>query len=183
MSMFKKNEPLPASETNPQQPRFEARAEPAATPRAQRSGSGSVATIGPSVSIKGDVLGDEDLLVEGRVEGEIKVRSHTVTIGRSGSIKADVFAKSVRVEGEVIGNLYGEEEVTIRQTGKVEGNIVAPRVALEDGANFRGSIDMKSPAKNDKTQAIGAKTEMSQGAPKPATTVGAPGQGAAGRAH
>jgi cytoskeletal protein CcmA (bactofilin family) len=141
MSMFKKTEPL--TQAQPTQ-RSEARNE-AQPARAARSGS--VATIGPSVTIRGDVLGDEDLLVEGRVEGEIKVSAHTVTIGRSGSIRADVFAKCVRVEGEVTGNLYGEEEVSIRQTGKVEGNIVAPRVSLDDGANFRGSIDMRAPSK------------------------------------
>lgn len=165
MAMFKKSEQ--PSESPAATQRFEPRSEPAPT-RPNRGAS--VATIGPSVSIRGDVLGDEDLVVEGRVEGEIKVSSHTVTIGRSGSIKADVFAKCVRVEGEVIGNLHGEEEVSIRQTGKVEGNIVAPRVALEDGANFRGSIDMKSPAK------AGAKNEPAPKIEGPSTSQ-SPSQG------
>ncbi|HVS13066.1 MAG TPA: polymer-forming cytoskeletal protein [Thermoanaerobaculia bacterium] len=109
------------------------------------AGRGGVATIGPSISIKGDVVGDEDLLVEGKVEGEIRVKNHSVTVGRSGQVKADVYAKSIHVEGEVFGSLYGQEDVAIRQSGKVQGNIIAPRVTLEDGSTFRGSIDMRSP--------------------------------------
>ena len=111
-------------------------------PRASRS---SVATIGPSISIKGDVVGDEDLLIEGKVEGEIRVKNHSVTVGGSGQVKADVYAKSIQVEGEVLGSLYGQEDASIRQSGRVQGNIVAPRVTLEDGSSFRGSIDMRSP--------------------------------------
>ena len=100
--------------------------------------------IGASIVIKGDLSGEEDLLIEGRIEGEIRLENHNVTVGRNGRVQADVHGKSIQVEGEVIGNLWGEDEVVIRQTGKVEGNVTAPRVTLEDGSSFRGAIDMQS---------------------------------------
>ncbi len=109
------------------------------TPSASAS---RLATIGPSISIKGDISGEEDLLVEGRVEGAISLAHQSVTVGSGGWVKADIHGRKICVEGEVHGNLHGEEEVVIRKTGKVEGNATAPRVSLENGANFRGSIDM-----------------------------------------
>ena len=111
----------------------------------QASRSTAAAVIGPSITVKGDVIGEEDLVIEGRVEGEIKVNRHAVTVGRNGRIKADIHAKSIQVEGEVLGNLWGDEAVVIRRTGKVNGNVTAPRVTLEDGSTFRGSIDMQPP--------------------------------------
>jgi cytoskeletal protein CcmA (bactofilin family) len=100
--------------------------------------------LGPSVTIRGDLAGEEDLLIEGQLEGEVVVRQHSVTVGRSGRVKADIYGKRVVVEGEVAGNLYGVDEVVIRQAGQVEGSAVSPRVTLESGANFRGQIDMNS---------------------------------------
>lgn len=100
------------------------------------------AVIGPTIVIKGDLTGEEDLLIEGRVDGKIELRRHSITIGKNGRIKADIFGKIISIEGTVEGNLYGEEQLIVRQSGSVHGNIVAPRVALEDGSNFKGSIDM-----------------------------------------
>jgi len=100
--------------------------------------------IGPSIKIQGSVSGDEDLLVEGRVEGKIELAQHSVTIGASGRIKADIQGRSIVIMGEVEGNLFGSEQITLRQSSTVRGNLVAPRVSLEDGANFKGSIDMTS---------------------------------------
>jgi len=91
--------------------------------------------------------GEEDLLIEGRVEGKIDLPRHSVTVGKSGRIKADVYGKTITVEGEVEGNLFGEEQLVLRQSSTVRGNITAPRVSLEDGANFKGSIDMSSKEK------------------------------------
>lgn len=102
------------------------------------------ARLGPSVTIRGDLTGEEDLLIEGQLEGEVVVRQHSVTVGRSGRLKADVYGKRVVVEGEVAGNLYGVDEVVIRQAGSVQGSAVSPRVTIESGANFRGQIDMQS---------------------------------------
>jgi cytoskeletal protein CcmA (bactofilin family) len=98
--------------------------------------------IGSTVFIKGDLAGEEDLLIEGRLEGKIESRRHSITIGKNGRIKGDIYGKVITVEGTVEGNLFGEEQLIVRQSGNVRGNIVAPRVALEDGSNFKGSIDM-----------------------------------------
>ncbi len=102
-----------------------------------------VARLGPSLVVKGTLVGEEDLLVEGRLDGEISLRQNRVTIGEGGRVKADVYSKSICVEGEVNGNLFGEDEVVIRRSGKVRGNVTAPRVTLENGAKFKGSIDMQ----------------------------------------
>lgn len=98
--------------------------------------------IGPSIQIKGSVTGDEDLLIQGTVEGTVELGSHQVTVGQSGKVKADIHAKVINIDGEVSGDLKGAEKVVISKSGKVRGNIVAPRVTLEDGAIFKGSIDM-----------------------------------------
>jgi len=107
------------------------------------SGRGQgAAIIGPSINIKGDVSGDEDLLIQGRIDGTVNLKKHNVTVGSDGRVKADIFGRSVTVEGEVEGDLHGDEQIVLRQSARVQGNISAPRVSLEDGASFRGSIDM-----------------------------------------
>lgn len=104
--------------------------------------SGRAAVIGPGIHVNGDIKGDENLLIEGRVEGKIQLDAHQVDIGRSGRVKADINAKVIRISGEVRGDLNGGEKVIISSTGNVHGNIKAPRMTLEDGAIFKGSIDM-----------------------------------------
>jgi cytoskeletal protein CcmA (bactofilin family) len=99
--------------------------------------------IGKSVVIKGELNGSEDLTIEGQVEGKIELRQNVLTIGPNGKIKAQVFAKSVIVLGEVTGNVTATEKVDIRDNGSVDGDIAAPRVAIAEGAHFRGSIDMQ----------------------------------------
>ena len=101
------------------------------------------AHIGRSVVIKGELDGSEDLIIDGQVEGKIELREHTLTIGANGRIKAQVFAKSVVVLGELVGNINAAEKVEIRENGAVDGDIVAPRIAIAEGAHFRGSIDMQ----------------------------------------
>ena len=98
--------------------------------------------IGPSIVIKGTVTGDEDLLVHGRIEGTIDLHAHVVSVGQSGKVAADITAKIINIDGEVTGDITGNEKVVISKSGNVRGNIVAPRVTLEDGAIFKGSIDM-----------------------------------------
>ena len=109
---------------------------------------GGGALIGRSVVIKGELEGSEDLTIEGQVEGKIEIRDHTLTVGENGRIKAQVFAKSVVILGELVGNINASETIDIRDKGSVDGDIVAPRVAIAEGAHFRGSIDMqrKGPA-------------------------------------
>ena len=113
-------------------------------PRSQPPPAKERALIGPSIEIKGTLSGGEDLFVEGRVEGKIELAQHSVTIGPSGRIKADIQGRSIVVMGEVEGNLAGSEQIILRQSSKVRGNLVAPRVSLEDGSDFKGSIDMTS---------------------------------------
>jgi cytoskeletal protein CcmA (bactofilin family) len=113
-------------------------------PRSQPPPGRDRALIGPSIEIKGSLSGDEDLLIEGRVEGKVELAQHTVTIGTGGNIKADVRGRNIIVMGEVEGDLFGSEQIVLRQASTVRGNLVAPRVSLEDGADFKGSIDMTS---------------------------------------
>jgi cytoskeletal protein CcmA (bactofilin family) len=136
--MWKKSEP---EETRPQSAPAP-QTQPAPAPRNPVPQTRDHSMIGPSISIKGELTGEEDLLIEGRLEGKIEMRRHSITIGRKGHIKADIYGKVITVEGNVEGNLYGEEQLIVRQSGTVRGNIVSPRVALEDGSNFKGSIDM-----------------------------------------
>ena len=98
--------------------------------------------IGPKISIKGTVSGEEDLLIQGKVEGTISLGEFEVAIGESAEVKANIKAKAVKIEGLVRGVISGGEKVVISKSGNVHGNIIAPRVTLEDGAIFKGSIDM-----------------------------------------
>ncbi|WP_405232441.1 bactofilin family protein [Lentisalinibacter salinarum] len=120
---------------------------PAAKPaHAAVSGSGEMAVIGRSIRIDGDLQGEEDLRIEGRVTGTVKLVNNSLTIGKEGEIHADVYAKAITVDGVMEGDLFGAEQVAIRRNARVKGNITAPRVSLEDGAHFKGSIEMDSEA-------------------------------------
>jgi cytoskeletal protein CcmA (bactofilin family) len=100
------------------------------------------AVIGPSIQINGDLSGEEDLVIQGKVNGTIQLREKSLTVGGQGQVDANVLAHSIIVEGEVNGDLYGSERVSIRRTGNVHGNIVSPKVSLDEGCRFKGSIDM-----------------------------------------
>jgi cytoskeletal protein CcmA (bactofilin family) len=106
------------------------------------TGARDAAVIGRSIHINGDLHGEEDLRIEGDVNGTIQIKSNSLTIGKEGKIRADVYAKSIIVDGLVEGDLYGAERVAIRKNAQVRGNITAPRVSLEEGARFKGSIEM-----------------------------------------
>ena len=119
----------------------------------------ALAAVGKSIVIKGELSGDEDLTIEGRVEGTIELRNHVLTIGLNGHVEAQAVAKSIVVLGRVTGNLTATEKVDIREQGSVEGNIMAPRVAIVDGAEFRGSVDMQRKASAPPTdQGVGSLT-------------------------
>ena len=102
-----------------------------------------IVNIGKSVVIKGELNGSEDLTIEGHVEGTIQLKDNVLTIGPNGKIKASIFAKSVIVLGEVTGNVTASDKVDIRDNGSVDGDIISPRVAIAEGAHFRGSVDMQ----------------------------------------
>ena len=110
-----------------------------------------LASIGKSIVINGELSGSEDLTIEGRVDGKIELRDHVLTVGANGRIKAAVSAKAIVVLGQVTGNLTATDKVDIKENGSVEGDIVAPRVAIADGSHFRGSIDMQ---KKDQSSAV-----------------------------
>lgn len=116
---------------------------PATAPPVERGKSmEKLVNIGQSISIKGELTGNEDLTIEGRVEGKIILKDHNLTIGSNGRITAEIHAKTVLVLGEVIGNVTADDKVEVAATGALRGDILAPRVVLADGARFKGSIDM-----------------------------------------
>ncbi|MGD9021776.1 MAG: polymer-forming cytoskeletal protein [Lysobacterales bacterium] len=139
------------------------------------SPGGKAAIIGAGIRINGDISGDDNLLIEGQVEGKIRLDAHQVEIGPDGKVKADITARVIRIAGEVRGDVTGIEKVIILCTGNVHGNIVAPRMTLEDGALFKGSIDMNpaEPARPAATKpaakGVEKAPEKKAEAPKPAT--------------
>ena len=141
----------------------------------------AVVNIGKSVIIKGELSGSEDLTIEGQVEGKIELRQNVLTIGPNAKIKAQVAAKTIVVEGSVQGNVMATERIEIRDKGSVEGDLASPRVAIADGAHFRGSIDMqKGRAAGDRpaeTKPVAAASSAPASAPATApaaTPVSAP---------
>ena len=145
--MWKRDEAVrqpaqPAVPTNEATAVAPAAATQAVRPDSMSQNARDVVNIGKSVVIKGELNGSEDLTIEGHVEGKIELRDHVLTIGPNGKIKAELFAKAVVVLGEVIGNVSATEKVDIRENGSVEGDITSPRVAIAEGAHFRGSVDM-----------------------------------------
>ena len=104
------------------------------------SGPGSV--IGPTLTFKGEISADEDLVIEGTIEGTIAHHKHSLTIGKEGRVRADIHARLIAVEGTMQGDLHGDEAVILRSSARVTGNIFTPRVVIEDGAVFTGSVTM-----------------------------------------
>jgi cytoskeletal protein CcmA (bactofilin family) len=115
-----------------------------------------VAMIGSGIQVNGDISGDENLVVDGKVDGSIKLDTNEVSVGKTGIVKADISARIVKIDGRVDGDITGQEKVVITKTGNVHGNIIAPRVTLEDGAIFKGSIDM------DPGESASSRAESSQ---------------------
>jgi len=123
--------------------------------------------IGKSVVIKGELSGSEDLTIEGHVEGRIDLKGNVLTIGPNGKIKAEVFAKAVVVLGEVTGNVTASEKVDIRDNGSVDGDIASPRVAIAEGAHFRGSVDMQRAGGGAAMKPQAKPNQPQQGQPQP----------------
>lgn len=134
---WKRPDPEPDTPISPPQPTSAAPARPGPPTRGER------AVLGASIRVQGDLTGEEDLLIQGQVEGTVDLGQYNVNIGEQGRVKADVRGRVISIEGQVEGNLYGQEQVILRKSGRVQGNIVAPRLTLEDGSKFKGSIDME----------------------------------------
>ena len=147
--MTQKEIETPAAAESPNKPASSQAAPAAKTPDPVKTNGRKPATIGPSIVIHGDVSGEEDLIVDGTVEGTVNFKDNNLVVSANGQVKANISARIIRIDGEVKGELHGSEQVVISPSGKVHGDIRAPRVVLEDGCTFRGSVEMeteKSPA-------------------------------------
>lgn len=111
--------------------------------------STSPAVLGNTVSIKGEITGSEDLIINGVVQGSVALGGFIVTIGTEGRVTADLYASEVEVEGSVEGDIVADDKITIRANGVVSGNIKAPRIVLEEGCQFKGSVAMDSDSTRD----------------------------------
>jgi len=151
--MFKRsNEAPPGAGTNPYE-NVPAKSTKSSSPADSRS------VLGPTLVFKGELSAEEDLLIQGRIEGSIEHNERNLTIGKHGYVKANIHAKVITVEGTVEGDLNGDDAVIIRQTGDVRGNIVAPRVTLEDGAKFKGGIDMEPKSARQQSPSVAGLAE------------------------
>ncbi|MDH3279660.1 MAG: polymer-forming cytoskeletal protein [Gammaproteobacteria bacterium] len=156
MSMWKKNEGSDVSiESSPREQTGQPRSNPAPNPAPSTS---ATSAIGASLSVKGDISGYEDLVIHGQLEGQVSLQKNNITVGPDGKVRATLDAMKITVEGQVTGDLSGSERVVIRSAGKVEGNITAPRVVLEDGCRFKGSVEMNF---DEKTKPAASKPSVS----------------------
>jgi cytoskeletal protein CcmA (bactofilin family) len=145
--------PEPQRPNVPAAPSFEASPRPAAAPAAP-SASGEQATIGKSLVIKGEVTGSESLYIDGKVEGSISLPGNRVTVGRNGQVSANISAREVVVLGKVRGNVNASDRVDIRSEGSLTGDVAAQRISIEDGAFFKGGIDIRKPGSNEKASEV-----------------------------
>jgi cytoskeletal protein CcmA (bactofilin family) len=134
----------PARPAAPQAPSFEpaARTTTASAPPAV---AGDQATIGKSLVVKGEVTGSESLYIDGKVEGAINLPGNRVTVGRNGQVAANITAREIVVLGKVRGNMTASDRVDIRSEGSLTGDVAAQRISIEDGAFFKGGIDIRKP--------------------------------------
>jgi cytoskeletal protein CcmA (bactofilin family) len=129
--------PMPAPSSAP------VASEPASPARTASAATADQATIGKSLVIKGEVTGSESLYIDGRVEGSINLAGNRVTVGRNGIVSANINAREIVVLGKVRGNLTASDRVDIRSDGSLTGDVVAARISIEDGAYFKGGIDIR----------------------------------------
>ncbi|MCU1304861.1 MAG: hypothetical protein JWQ87_5145 [Candidatus Sulfotelmatobacter sp.] len=146
--------------------------EPAVAPRPATSSSTTTtadqATIGKSLVIKGEVTGSESLYIDGRVEGSISLSGNRVTVGRNGVVAANISAREIVVLGKVRGNITASDRVDIRSDGSLTGDVVAARISIEDGAYFKGGIDIRKGGQPTQTQTPTKANGEEKNAPEPA---------------
>ncbi|MGO8720482.1 MAG: bactofilin family protein [Acidobacteriaceae bacterium] len=151
--MWKPNQPgtNPISPSDPIRPQSPAPLSP--EPVAQRPNptpsSSEQATIGKSLTIKGEITGSEMLYIDGHVEGSVNLPGNRVVVGRNGQVAANISAREVVVLGKVNGNINASDRVDIRNEGSLTGDVVAQRISIEDGAYFKGGIDIRKPAASE----------------------------------
>lgn len=160
--MFEKLKDGDAARTGGRQIEGSGAAQASGDSAGRRTGT-SQAIIGRSIQINGDVKGDEDLMIEGDVTGTVQLSNHALTIGKEGKVKADIHARSISVEGSTDGDLFASESIAIRATANVRGNLLAPRISLEEGAHFKGSVEMDQEAVD---KALGSNSTKSTARPE-----------------
>ena len=138
--MWENDSPEPSTTSRRTSPRVSTRKDAVG-----RNGDRSI--IGSSITIRGEVSGTQDVVIKGRVEGQLSLTGYNLTVGKEGRIKADLLARVIQVDGYVDGLLRGEEQILLSETGRVRGKLIAPQVILEEGCNFKGTVDM-----GDRTQ-------------------------------
>jgi cytoskeletal protein CcmA (bactofilin family) len=141
-------------------PSFAPPAVPQGTGERRHPGGIEMANIGKSISIKGDVVGDEDTILEGRVEGRVSLRNHHLTIGPNGDVQGEVAAKQVTVVGKISGNVIASERIEVRETGRIQGDLIAPRLTVAEGAIINGAITMKEAGALGQVRAAEKKPEL-----------------------
>ena len=161
-------EPERPTTSTPSAPAMSASESPAA-PRPVTTTTADQATIGKSLVIKGEVTGSESLYIDGRVEGSINLSGNRVTVGRNGVVAANINAREIVVLGKVRGNLTASDRVDIRSDGSLTGDVIAARISIEDGAFFKGGIDIRKAgsagAKSDSKEEV---KSVSSATPEPA---------------
>jgi len=142
-----------------------AASEPTApAPRPVATTTADQATIGKSLVIKGEVTGSESLYIDGRVEGSINLSGNRVTVGRNGVVSANINAREIVVLGKVRGNLTASDRVDIRSDGSLTGDVVAARISIEDGAFFKGGIDIRKAGQKPNGEEVKAAAETASAA-------------------
>jgi cytoskeletal protein CcmA (bactofilin family) len=140
------NEPIrPAAPSTPVYEPTPVSRPSAATSTSTTPAPSDQATIGKSLVVKGEVSGSESLYIDGKVEGAITLPGNRVTIGRNGQVSANISAREVVVLGKVKGNINASDRVDIRSEGALTGDVIAQRISIEDGAFFKGGIDIRKP--------------------------------------
>jgi cytoskeletal protein CcmA (bactofilin family) len=132
-----------------------------------QAGSAEQATLGKSLFIKGEITGSESLYIDGKVEGTINLPGNRVTVGRNGQVGANITAREVVVLGKVKGNVSATDRVDIRAEGSLHGDVAAARISIEDGAFFKGGIDIRKPDAKQPLQATGTTGPVAVAAPAP----------------
>jgi cytoskeletal protein CcmA (bactofilin family) len=136
--------------------------QPVEVPSRPQAVTGEQATIGKGLFIKGDITGSESLYIDGKVEGSVNLPGNRVTIGRNGQVAANIVAREIVVLGKVKGDVSASDRVDIRAEGSLNGNVAAARISIEDGAFFKGGIDIKKPDSK-----LAAVPSAAQAAPAP----------------
>jgi cytoskeletal protein CcmA (bactofilin family) len=168
--MWKPNQPGTPSTPEPARPTppsgapiFDTAPRPASPSAPGAVPAGEQATIGKSLVVKGELSGSESLYIDGKVEGAINLPGNRVTVGRNGQVAANIMAREIVVLGKVRGNCQASDRIDIRSEGSLTGDVVAARISIEDGAFFKGGIDIRKPGSDPKAGEPAAPAEGHQG--------------------